>query len=29
MSIIELIEVAMESGNKEELERLLFQWDND
>jgi hypothetical protein len=28
MCIIELIEQAMDNGNKEELQRLLEEWDN-
>jgi len=28
MCIIELIEQAMENGNKEELQKLLEEWDN-
>ena len=28
MCIIELIELAMENGNNEELQRLLEEWDN-
>jgi hypothetical protein len=28
MCIIELIELAMDNGNKEELQRLLEEWDN-